>query len=52
MWDVFARAMRFGPYAKLLDASETQRAPLCAISGWAVAHGARIECLQTASSSD
>lgn len=49
MWNLFLRSMRFGPYSHLLDGADSRRAPLCAISGWAVAHGGDSECFQVAS---
>lgn len=52
MWKLFLRSMRFGPYSHLLDGADSRRAPLCAISGWAVAHGGDSECFQVASPTD
>jgi hypothetical protein len=43
MWNYISGLLRIGPHAIVLEPSN--RPQLCAISGWAVAHGARKECL-------
>lgn len=47
MWDALLRAMRFGPYARYLHEEGFHREPLCAVSAWAVAHGAIAQSLES-----
>lgn len=52
MWDTFLKLMRFGPYARHLIDPASLPPPRCAVSAWAVAHGAGLEFVGSVSELD